>query len=516
MRGIVRAALVLFCVLVWAGPAAAQSAPDPDLVRGLHTLKQIEQGIADLKQGDVAAYNALTQKLAQARKSLETTKSTQHPDYASAVDRWSKARAKLVEIAEAWRKSDAGAAATDSGGGGAPSPPAAQPAEPAAEPEEPAADNGLVALNEELIAAFEELKKIQVDAFADEPFYLQWNERLSAFEARLRTFAGDPNFATVEGNLAKVRGDIEAAFAHNKLKTIEAKYAASNLPDLTRHAGPEEAAAWAAKMRRLLEVENPKDMAQIAAFASSGAIDSQRKSSLDHWIGVVAKDDVQQKIAAATQMLDAWVETGIQTAAFIEQTDATDRDQVANRLIGEGAYERYTGQLRDGLDAVAAAASFDQALARTGGPDRAAQKTRIEAALERYRQLVSLALDSVRMPPARSTDPALLTAAEQTLRNPEYGIAGGWVRMVINYDLHSNEKWAGEYHEGTVYDTVTVYHYVWDEFQVTTAEKVGDRHLMFANRLKLFHQGAPTTPTGRWILADRFQTTEILEENIGK
>jgi hypothetical protein len=39
---------------------------------------------------------------------------------------------------------------------------------------------------------------------------------------------------------------------------------------------------------------------------------------------------------------------------------------------------------------------------------------------------------------------------------------------------------------------------------------------MFANRLKYFHSGAPTTPTGRWILSERFQTTEILEANIDK
>ena len=130
---------------------------------------------------------------------------------------------------------------------------------------------------------------------------------------------------------------------------------------------------------------------------------------------------------------------------------------------------------------------------------------------ERYRELVTLALDSVRMPEARSTDPDLLAAAAEALANPDYGV-GAWRRMVINYDLQRKEKHEGEYRTGTVYDTITVYHYVWDEFQVTTIEQVGERWFMFANRLKYFHQGGPTTPTGRWILADRFQTTEILEE----
>ena len=86
-------------------------------------------------------------------------------------------------------------------------------------------------------------------------------------------------------------------------------------------------------MRRILEVELPKDLATIAGLASAGAIDRDRKSTLDHWIGTVAKGEVQQKIDAATPDLDGRVATGIETATFVEQTDANDRDQVANRLI---------------------------------------------------------------------------------------------------------------------------------------------------------------------------------------
>lgn len=38
--------------------------------------------------------------------------------------------------------------------------------------------------------------------------------------------------------------------------------------------------------------------------------------------------------------------------------------------------------------------------------------------------------------------------------------------------------------------------------------------MIFVNKLYYFHKGAPTTPTGRWILAARFQSSQILEENI--
>ena len=53
-----------------------------------------------------------------------------------------------------------------------------------------------------------------------------------------------------------------------------------------------------------------------------------------------------------------------------------------------------------------------------------------------------------------------------------------------------------------------------DEFQVTTAELVGEEHYLFYNRLKFFHSAGSTTPTGRWILSERFRSTRILREHL--
>jgi len=51
---------------------------------------------------------------------------------------------------------------------------------------------------------------------------------------------------------------------------------------------------------------------------------------------------------------------------------------------------------------------------------------------------------------------------------------------------------------------------------VAPAEPLGGEFYVFYNTLRFYHRGAPTTPTGRWILGDRFQGVRILEENIGK
>ena len=88
--------------------------------------------------------------------------------------------------------------------------------------------------------------------------------------------------------------------------------------------------------------------------------------------------------------------------------------------------------------------------------------------------------------------------------------------MVVNYDIHRKEKTTGDINPGTVSTTVTVYHYVWDEFQVTTAEREGDEYYLFFNRMRFYHKGDNDTPTNKWILSGRHQGRKILKKNIGK
>ena len=58
--------------------------------------------------------------------------------------------------------------------------------------------------------------------------------------------------------------------------------------------------------------------------------------------------------------------------------------------------------------------------------------------------------------------------------------------------------------------------YEWDQFQATTAEKVGDVYYLYANTFKYYYSGDPRTPVKVWILNRRFQSSQILKENIAK
>jgi hypothetical protein len=120
------------------------------------------------------------------------------------------------------------------------------------------------------------------------------------------------------------------------------------------------------------------------------------------------------------------------------------------------------------------------------------------------------------MPPAGMTDAKYLAIAREVLANPSYDVKA-YKRLVINSkEVRRQEKKEADIRPGTVTTTATIYHWVWDEFQVTTAEAVGAEHFLFYNTLKFFHQGAPTTPTGRWVMSGRFMGEQILPENIDK
>lgn len=133
-----------------------------------------------------------------------------------------------------------------------------------------------------------------------------------------------------------------------------------------------------------------------------------------------------------------------------------------------------------------------------------------------YEAKYQVALAASRMPAAGLAEEQYLAIARAVLADPGTG-AKPAKRLVINSkQVTRREKKEAAIRPGNVTTTATIYHWVWDEFQVATAEPVGDAHYLFYNTLKLFHSGGPTTPLNRWLLFDRFQGERILPENIDK
>ncbi len=318
----------------------------------------------------------------------------------------------------------------------------------------------------------------------------------------------------------KLVNRINAAIAeHNKLGDVKAKVnnieqRMKSLPVPQPLRAPFDAdgiKAYAMAIKKAQEA-SVEDVAYLKRISGkTPLIASQRLGRLLHWVGR-KPDEVQKSAAQTVQAVDAWVNAGIGTSDFLATTDINDRGHVANRLLGPGQHENTLKKLEDAAARMETAQVLDQAIARQGGPDRAAQKTKILNAITGFNNMFDQALAASRMPKPAMDDEKYIAIAKKTLTNPKYKTVKPHKRLVINSKVRRKEK-----KEATASgNTLTVYHYVWDQYQVATAEKTDDKYHIWYTTLKYFYKGGSTTPTDRWIVSGRHQSIQILEENIVK
>jgi hypothetical protein len=504
---------LLFPALV-AVFAAAAPAQDPLVQQALGRIAQVERLEEALAAGDQQQASFCLNQLGWAGKRLQAVGKQDDPH-------WKAAKARYDAL---WRRIEAKAAAGQ---------PAGQPAIDQA---------ALAQLDKEVRNGFHNFGLLSRKHLAD-PFRVNSTRaEIQRLEARLGTFPEEhEGVRTVAQNLRIFRDRFEAALAQlaadeaasgdigARLEQLRAKYQTDNQPGELSHPFAEaQLRAWAAEMRRFREVELPADLAFIDAARGNAATDQQQVSNLRHWLaGTWARrlGEIEQLVR---ERLASDVTEGLRAARFVLETKADDPAHVANRILGKGRFDEQMAWLRAGLHAVAMARVYDEAMGSPAvmgptradpaapgpeAPDRAAEQAEIERAIVHMKELAVLALDGVRLPKPASTDEELLRIAAETLRRPDYEIAG-WERLVINMDKQRRsrrEAWATP---GTVSVRIDYYEYVWDQYQVTTVERVGDQLWLFANLLKRFESGDPTTPIGRWILSQRFELTPILPEHV--
>lgn len=328
--------------------------------------------------------------------------------------------------------------------------------------------------------------------------------------------------AKFDAAIGKVQGDQAAAADVGKKveELLTTKYQTANLPaEPEQPYEPEALRAFLRRLQQIRDVELPADQAFAQQAMQNTAVDRQRAESLRH---TVTQDwprriqERQQQVAARVQM---GVKDALRHADWLLATDVRDKDQITNRVLGRGAFDQQMRMLRAEEAAIACAQVHDEladpAVQRQDGKERQAQAAKVQQAIVHLQSLAVTMLDTVRMPAAASSDPELLRIAEETLKKPDYQV-GGWQRLVISAPKVRRERREASVNRGAVNTTVTGYHYVWDEFQVATAETVGDSTWIFYSTLKLYHSGDATTPIGRWVLSQRFESTRILPENVAK
>lgn len=495
----------------------AQALADPVVAQALIDIERYE-GLADkLAPGDKATAQRYLDELRPVFQRLSKVQDKSQPPWAEAANRFNALQKRIVDTANRPVAAAPGA------------PPGAATA-PAAPPRLTSSDQARLNRTGYAIQSLaQDIERSDFQVFLDaerlgklKGAIAGHRESLAGFPAQVPEVAAaakalDAASARLDQRVGEAQaragavGDVDA-----QLSTIDAHIGAAKVPPPTafKPDGGAEAAAAFAQTLTALRRQSVADLATLDRIAAAGFKD-ERIGRLRHWAGAERQRQIDETAAAAIQAMDGYIATALSKAEFLADTDPASADHRANRLLGKGRREETLKELDAGLAAISTAKALDQGLERKDGPDRTAQAATIAAARAGFEAKHRAALGLSRMPPAGLTEEKYLAIARETLATPGYQV-GPYRRLVINSrQVQRKEKKEADIRATTATTaTATIFHWVWDEFQVATAEPVGDKLYIFYNTLKLFHQGAPTTPLNRWVLSDRFQADEILEANI--
>lgn len=530
-----RTALAAIASLLCSNLLVAQ---DQLVLQALKKIEAVETALGSLENGDAREATRLLAELKWANKRLNAA-------YKKDTTHWKSAAERLAKADSAIR---AKAAATPGGEPAEKMPDGKQPVEKQPAGKQPSGkqpggapnDAGkgpvvgaefekLQQLNKEVGNGFNNLKLLNKTFMGDGYRVASTTKELAKLKARLADFpADDANVKIVAANLgqfealfetwkAEYKADSEAAIGlEQKLDAIAAKYASQSVP------GPlywpfelEKLTQWASVTKKLQD-DIPADLAVIDAAANNSIVGKKAKN-LQHWVGRTIDKRLQEQAGQVQYQCNNAVTDALRTAKTLREIKPDDEHAIINRVLHEGALERSMASLQKGLEAVDQAAALDTALAVKDAPDRKAQRQEIEATVTVLRDLAKVALAQVRMPKPVTVDAkkmeALTKIAQETLAKKKYGV-NEIQKLVVTSDMQRKEKKEGTIQGTTTGATITTYHYVWDEFRVVTAEKIGADLWVFHNVLKFYHSSDSVTPQDVWILSRRFQSTQILPANL--
>lgn len=479
-------------------PLAAQ---DPLTKQAVTRIDEIAKKEATLAAGDTKTAEILVNNLDQAAKRLAAVNDKTEATWKDAQKRYTELRQRIVDKSRA----------------------------PVPAPANGVDAEKLAQFDKEVGAATANFKMLSLKHLADPYRQQSTKKEIDGLAARLAQFPADDEsvkpvaarFADLQQlfaeAMAKLQKDVgEGASVASRLAQLDAKYEAKNLPQAIEPPFTvPQVASWTTELLRWRDVELVADTAFLDEAAKNAAVDQQHVSRLRGWLDEGWRRRIAELEQSARSRIEGDVADGRRFADFVLDTDPNDKDQVTNRILGKGRFDENMARLRAAERAVAIAAAFDRVTTGAENEDRKAATAHVQKAAEHLRNLAVVCLDAVRMPPAASTNAELLSIAAEALKNPVYG-AGPSERTVVNADRTHHERRDGWIRAEAGAAKVTIYTYAWDQFQVTTAEKLGDDVWLFATTLKRFTSGDPTTPVERWVVADRIQLTRILPENVGK
>ncbi len=341
--------------------------------------------------------------------------------------------------------------------------------------------------------------------------------------------AKDPGVQGVAGRLHKIADIYEQRIAkHNaqqaelgdvsgKLAALQQRFHKIRVPGRIVHPATKETVRGFIASVNAVKKHIAEDNAYIKSIDGKATLnvkDGNSFRSLRAGLQGSKPQELRRVMDTVNAEMDLNVDQALSTAKFYIETDPNDVNHRNNRLTGEGKYDEGLKTLAAAKQTVNLAVLYDKESGRANPPNRQPQIEQVDVATKSFKEKFIVALNGVRMPEARSKDDKLHDAVASVFATKKYGYA--FERVVINAPLKRVKQKTGNI-RGTVKSaTVTVYEYEWDQFQATTAEKVGDKYYLFANSFKYYYSGDPQTQIKTWILTQRFKSSQILKENINE
>ena len=532
-RSGVRVLLAALGLLLFAAPLGAQ---DQLVLQALRRIEKYEALEPSLKAGDQQTAQRYLGALRFAKKRLDGAYNKKTTHWTDAARRYNaliqkiNARAKgqpapAPSSKPATGPSGAGQPAAGKGSAGVPaagSPAAGSPATKAVDQRQ------LQVLNSKIQRAFHNMKSCRIAEFARESLVQSYREQIVGFRTQVAGLPpADANVAIVTKNIDAMQNLLDAALkeveknrapegAAEKIAAMTKFYANFGaLKPLEAPLDPARVQSWAEQMRAFRDERMPADLRWVDSVRGKIGIQLQPWQRLRGLIASSWPLKLRGLMERNMASIEAPARTGKMFVETMLKVDPKNQTQVRNMLLREGAMARKTEQLAEAENAFRVAAAYAKGLQTKGGTDWSAWVPKVERARDHLRRCAETGLADVRLPKAASTDAKLLANAREVLKRKKYG-AGEPIRLLINAKLQRKEKHEGSITPGTVSATVTMYHYVWDQYQVTTVEREGDKLWIYFNWLRFYHKGGSTTPTGRWIVSNRFRGSPILEENLDK
>ncbi len=528
-------AMFALCTLAtWMAmsPAEAQVQPADNVIKAvLYDLDRVGKQLPNLTPQRKANIKRLTRNLDLAEQRLASSSNQAHASWTAAKSRLDAYRTQLQTLmAGGQPPAQVPAQATTPAAGQ--SQPAATSAAPSAPSQAPQMTSHhqlrFKRLYNDYQNTAEKLKTIDPKTLHSDRERNNWRQRMSRLQQGIVGF--EPFYQT-EPKVPQLKQFIDDMAAHyeqvetqslsdlavlgdipGQLNTILARYQRDKLPK--RLDPPYEDGrvnAWAQYLIDFSARAN-QDAAWISKIMAATELHNfHLKNALNGTIGHGAKGAVSTAVTDTRKTIyEPLQKLQNGQVQFVANLTPDDKDKVRNTLLGDGNYERLMADIRAGLEAIETGKKLDKALGQPEDPAVGQLAANLKAQGDKINALFETVLGEVRMPSARSDDAKLLAAAAEVLEREPHGYR--WERMVINSALRTQKEdrawWSG--------GVATIATYDWDQFQVATAEKVGDQYFIFYNTMYYYRSGSSRTPLNRWVVKNRFQSSRILQENIDK